>query len=108
MVFKVGEASRETLITAIDQIKFRGKTPLDLRMQQAVNLFTSDKNLRKMMLLCSDGINNCHGFNTCEIAASLRLNGIDVHVLSLLDDPYKYYKDFSVYDCITENNAGKL
>ncbi|GAB1418565.1 hypothetical protein MASR2M12_13300 [Bacteroidales bacterium] len=108
MVFKVGEASRETLITAIDQIKLRGKTPLDLRMQQAVNLFTSDKNLRKMMLLYSDGINNCHGFNTCEIAASLRLNGIDVHVLSLLDDPYKYYKDFSVYDCITENNARKL
>ena len=107
-VFPPENESKNTLLEALMNLKIRGKTPLDLRMRQAVGLFKGGINSRRMMLLCSDGLNTCNGFNTCEIAASIRQQGIDVHVLSLLEDNNKYYREFAVYDCITEDGAGRL
>lgn len=109
-VFKgaVGEVPTLKILNELETLATHGKTPLDLRMQQATALFSEDRNKLKMILVCSDGINTCNGFNTCEIASEIKSRGIDIHVLSLLDNKFKFLKEFSVYDCIATNGGGQL
>lgn len=95
------------LLRQIISLETKGKTPLDLRMEQATSLFT-DASKRRMILLCSDGLNTCYGFNTCDIAQKIKQRGIDIHVLSLLVDKMTNLKEYAVYDCVSESGGGKL
>lgn len=95
------------LLRQIISLETKGKTPLDLRMEQATSLFT-DASKRRMILLCSDGLNTCYGFNTCDIAQKIKQRGIDIHVLSLLVNKMTNLKEYAVYDCVSESGGGKL
>lgn len=105
--YTVGSVTNGELLDEILNMRLRGKTPLDRRMIQSKSLFTAEPN-RKMVLVCSDGINTCGGFNSCEIASELRANNIDVHVLSFLVDKWKNIKEYAVYDCMAEQGGGQL
>lgn len=98
---------RANLLQQIITLETKGKTPLDLRMEQATSLFT-DASKKRMILLCSDGLNTCYGFNTCDIAQKIKERGIDIHVLSLLVDKMSNLEEYAVYDCVSESGGGKL
>jgi tetratricopeptide (TPR) repeat protein len=103
----VGSVGNEIIFDKIEGMKPSGKTPLDSRMLQSKAFFSKVSN-RKMILICSDGMNTCGSFRTCEIAEEIRRDSIDVHVLSFLVDKVKNLMEYAVYDCIAEIGGGQL
>ncbi len=104
---RAGSVGNEIILSEIEGLKPSGKTPLDKRLLQSKAYFTKKQN-RKMILICSDGMNTCGSFQTCEIVEEIRRDSIDVHVLSFLVDKVKNLMEYAVYDCIAEIGGGQL
>lgn len=107
--FEVG-ANRIDLLKQIQNLAAVGGTPLNNRIEDASELFSMHKN-KKLIALVTDGTPSCGGaLDICRISNKLKSKGIDIVVLSLLEnksDMSNAYQ-YAIYHCITESNDNKL
>lgn len=109
LISDVGE-DRFKMLDQIQNLDAGGETPLNERIEDSANLFSSDQN-RKTILLITDGVPSCGGvFDICAITKRLKAKGIDIVVLSLLENKIDMSNayEYAIYKCITEDKNNKL
>ncbi|MDD3738282.1 MAG: VWA domain-containing protein [Lentimicrobiaceae bacterium] len=70
-----GNNNIERIKQKLQSSKARGTTPLSFAMEQAVKDFADDENSRNIIILITDGIEECNG-DPCAVSAMLQKNGI--------------------------------
>jgi len=96
--------NRLDLLEKIKNLSAFGGTPLNGRMENINELFSAEDN-SKIVFLVTDGVPSCRNvFDICAIANRLKAKGIDIAVLSLLENKSDFSNtyQYSIYNCITE------
>jgi hypothetical protein len=99
-------SGREAIRATIGQLRPLGKTPIDMALDLGLRTLgeTEPFDIKKSMVLVSDGIETCNG-NPCDTAALAKYNGVDlkIHVVGFdVDDEARQQ-----LQCIAENGGGQ-
>lgn len=107
---KVGTTSIKDIQTTISSILPEGSTPLAKMLALSPDLFSTQSNARKSLVVISDGANTCPHpqQDICTSAKILSDKNIKVHVLSFLQNTVSHADAFADYECLTETTSGKL
>ncbi len=100
----VAEVNAEQVVTMVDGILPRGKTPLAAAMRQAADKLDY-KNRPATILLVSDGIENC-GQDPCQAAAELAADAKDLSINIIGFDMNNH--QMGQLECIAGNANGRL
>lgn len=103
-----GSKSRNDLRWSIDFLVPDGTTPLLNMLQQAPELFSTERGRQKAIFLVSDGANICReeGEGICEWAENL--DNIAINIFTFLDTHLNNIDPFSEYTCLADNTHGKI
>lgn len=97
--------TKEAILTAVNTIKPKGKTPLSAAVMKAAEDLDYTKGPATVILV-SDGKETCD-FDPCEVGTSLEKNGVDftAHVVGF---DVKNIEDQKQLKCLAENTGGKF
>ncbi len=70
-----GKNNHQSIIQKLNQIDPKGTTPIAYSLAQAANDFPSDKHVRNIIIIITDGIESCDG-DPCEVSLELQNKGI--------------------------------
>jgi Mg-chelatase subunit ChlD len=98
--------ARFLLFDIVKNLAADGQTPVNTAMELAPALF-GNKGGRKAILFITDGMESCEPERTCELSAYLGQQGIEVHILSFLDES-QAIEEYVSYTCMAESTSGSL
>ncbi|MEM9847153.1 MAG: VWA domain-containing protein [Bacteroidota bacterium] len=99
-------SSRFEIANAIKHLKADGQTPVNQAMRIASQLF-KHHGKKKALLFITDGMESCEPELTCELSAQLGELGIELHILSFLEQA-KAQDAYVSYTCMAESSGGSL
>lgn len=70
-----GQGNHKQIAKKLDEIRPKGTTPIAYTLEQAANDFTPCGNCRNIIILITDGIEECDG-DPCAVAMALERNGV--------------------------------
>jgi Mg-chelatase subunit ChlD len=99
-------ADRRDIKAMVDQLKPLGKTPIDMALDMGLRKLaeTEPNDIKKSMVLISDGIETCNG-DPCDTAALAKYNGVDlkIHVVGFNVDAEARQQ----LQCIADQGGGQ-
>ncbi|MEM9886625.1 MAG: VWA domain-containing protein [Bacteroidota bacterium] len=99
-------SSRFEIANAIKHLQADGQTPVNEAMRVAKGLFKKNGK-SKALLFMTDGMESCEPELTCELSAQLGELGVELHILSFLDQA-KARNEYISYTCMAESTGGSL
>jgi len=98
--------SRGDIARQVKALKADGHTPVNQAISIADQLFKK-RGKKKAILFITDGMESCEPGLTCELSAQLGQLGIELHILSFLDQA-KAQNEYISYTCMVESSGGTL
>ncbi|MEM1325436.1 MAG: VWA domain-containing protein [Bacteroidota bacterium] len=98
--------ARFRLFDLVKNLTADGQTPVNAAMELAPALFGNEKG-RKAILFITDGMESCEPERTCELSAYLGQQGIEIHILSFLEES-QAMNEYISYTCMAESTNGSL
>ena len=95
LVVPFGRNNSKKIKKALREISPKGTTPITYALEQSANDFPEDKNARNIIVLITDGIEECGG-DPCEVSLKLQKKGITLKpfVIGIGED----FRE--AYDCV--------
>lgn len=105
--YQIGAASRSKIALSIVNTQAIGMTPLNRIIKTSPFLF-SGKDVKRAVLLFSDGMDSCgEALDLCSTAALLNAYKIDFSVFSFLLEGVDEY-EYALFECMTSHSKGKV
>lgn len=103
--YPFNKLDRGRLKNILSQVKPLGYTPIAYSLTQAAKDFPQDRNLRRIIILLTDGIESCED-SPCQAAQRLMQAGAftSIHVIGFGITP----ESMSLLECITQASGGML
>lgn len=100
------DSDRSRLVSSIQRLKADGHTPVNQAMEIAPKMF-SQNGKKRAILFITDGMESCEPELTCKLSAQLGQQGIELHILSFLDQA-SAKNEYISYTCMAESSGGSL
>jgi len=105
-LFMSTSTARSQLVSSIQRLKADGHTPVNQAMEIAPDMFSKDGKKRAILFI-TDGMESCEPELTCKLSAQLGQQGIELHILSFLDQA-SAQNEYISYTCMAESSGGSL
>ncbi|MEM8528281.1 MAG: VWA domain-containing protein [Bacteroidota bacterium] len=105
-LFMSTSTARSQLVSSIQRLKADGHTPVNEAMTIAPDMF-SKSGKKRAILFITDGMESCEPELTCKLSAQLGQQGIELHILSFLDQA-SAQNEYISYTCMAESSGGSL